>query len=156
MCFMMDVNLTTQPVVWNISPAPVAVLFCEDPAEITVRDAGGDDVSGLVSTVIANGLPWIQNVVELHINVAEGWQARMDKQHRLTIDWPAPHGRPLLIDVALNWPPGWIDAARDQEAVVLFCGANLGLTNQRDPTDHLVETAAAGSLAGGAVPYHQA
>jgi hypothetical protein len=39
----------------------------------------------------------------------------------LTIDWPAPTGRPFLFDATLRHSPAWLDAAQKAGVVVLLC-----------------------------------
>ncbi|MGW4110529.1 hypothetical protein ACWEFJ_06580 [Actinosynnema sp. NPDC004786] len=106
----------------------------------------------LPAALAARGLSLVNDIDDVVLPVTRGWTVEAGGDG-LTLRWP--HRAPLLDHAAVERPGVWGWAARSRHAVLLFVGAGLELDDP-DPARHrasLVKAAAAGGLAGGAVPY---
>ncbi|MEV0678770.1 hypothetical protein AB0I60_19860 [Actinosynnema sp. NPDC050436] len=139
-----EARLHIRAAVWGRADNRIAVLLLEgrggtplDPARLT-----------------ATGLALITDLGRIALPTARAWQVRAEPAS-ITVRWS--HRVPLVDHAPVELPGVWRWAARRRGAVLVLLGKDLGVA-EPEPARRalLARAAAAGSLAGGAVPFAEA
>jgi hypothetical protein len=151
-------ELHVQPVVWSYRGERFAALFLEGEAPDRSND-GGLRADALFRVAFASGLRLTTDLDHLSLAPTSGWRAHLDEAGGLTLRWP--HHTALLVDVALDPPDGWAQAAMGHGHVFVFVGYGLGLHEHAGdgaahPVARMRRIAETGALAAGVVPFTMA
>lgn len=152
---MHAMTLHAQADLWQYRAATFAALFME--GEMRSPDTEVDRTDVLLYAVMNRGLRLATDLPRLALGPRPGWAVHLNPAGALTLTWP--HVQPLLLDVPLNLPTGWREAAAEHGLVLLFVGDSLGLREHTEghlanPRKRSPQAAERGELAAGAIAYH--
>jgi hypothetical protein len=147
-------ELHAQAGVWPYHDNGLPVLFMEGEA-VDPANGGAPVEDALYRVALASGLRLTTDLDHLAPEPVPGWRLLLDQAGRLTLSWP--RFNPLLDNVSMDLPPGWLRLATGYGMVEVFVGHHLGLheharDGQAHPSALLERAAESGALAAGAVP----
>ncbi len=151
---MRAMTLHAQADLWQHGAVTFAALFMEGEMQSPDNEVDRTDV--LLYAVMNRGLRLATDLPRLALGPRPGWAIHLNPAGALTLTWP--HVQPLLLDVPMNLPTGWREAAAEHSLVLLFVGDGLGLReraegNQTNPGQRSSRAAERGELAAGAIAY---
>ncbi|GLW66756.1 hypothetical protein Arub01_50000 [Actinomadura rubrobrunea] len=152
--FRLHVMLSTLPTPGGT--VPLALL--DDPDRTPVPDAhGGEPTSALLAACLRGGLGLATDAPDLHVPLAPGWAATLDRDGAFTVRSPLDRpDRPFCRVEGVGAPPGWAERAAALGYVLVFAG-RVGVADAPgDLQDRLHGAAAEGMLAAGIVPFRPA
>ncbi|GAA4156629.1 hypothetical protein [Actinomadura keratinilytica] len=149
--FRLDVLLSALPT--PNGAVPLALL--DDPDRTPAPGSHGREPTGaLVAACLRGGLGLATDAPDLHVPLAPGWSATLDRDGTFTVRSPLdPPGRPFCRAENVRTPPGWAERAAVLGYVMVLAGT-IGVAGGRNDFEERLRGAAAeGTLAAGIVPY---